>query len=180
MDFVGAIKSHPWISGAVAAIALLYILYTSGSSAQPVAGASADPYSDQLATAQLAAQTQTGMATIAANAQAAHDAASVEIGKRGYDSADFQNSLAAEVALSQIMSAADVTKTTNTLAAGVANNAQNQQTARDQIASNTTIQTTAALTKALTDQAKISAGTAQASIAAQQAIATQSWWDKLF
>ena len=160
------------MAGAAVGAVLLFYLYSGNGGGSNVSSAVAttDPNADALAAAQLSAQT-----TIAGySAAATHDAtvaqSQLDIAKLAYGSSDFQNTLAAEVALSNIGASADVAKNSNAMNQTIALGAQQAQTQLASIQSNTTIQNTALLTGALVQQADINSRT-QIGVAQQQVAA---------
>lgn len=178
---IAAVKAHPWIAGAAVGVVLLFfVLKGSGGGGGAAVASGGDASADQLGAAQIAAQTTVAGYQASADASAAHDASQLELAKLSSDYAQTHDALTAQVALSQIASAANVTNTANTLAAGV--QSQQLQTSEHLATINTNAQilNTQNLTNALIHQTDQSAATSQAAIQAQQNIATQSWWDRIF
>lgn len=170
MIIIDQIKSHPWLAGgAVAVVVVIMIMRHNAVGGGSEAVATGDPNADNLAIAQLQAQTQIAGINAGAQASAAHDDASYHAMMLTHSSVDLANTLNAEVQLSGIGASADVAKQTNTLSAQVAQANLTTQQNLAQIQSNTVVQTNAQLVDVLNKQT-----------AATTTIATQSTWDKLF
>lgn len=149
------IKSHPLIAGGVVLFLVLVFYLFSGSGGSVASGVPQSDVAtgDALQMAQLQAQTIGQQTAAAGQAQSESIAASLEGLKLTLASKDSANILAANIASQQINADLQKTTTHDTLSAGVANATIKGQTDIAQIQSNTTVQTTQALTKALTDQA---------------------------
>lgn len=170
MIIVDQVRAHPWLAGGAIALAVLYfVMRNSAAGGGSEAVATGDPNADNLAIAQLQAQTQVAGINAGAQASANQNDASLHAMQLQQSSVDLANSLNAEVQLSGIGASADVAKQSNSLAASVAMANLTTQQNLAQIQSNTVVQTNAALVDVLNKQT-----------AATTQIATQSWWDKTF
>lgn len=202
------VKSHPWLIGGVAGIAILFLVYSSSGSSSSVDAtqSSADDNqvasADALAAAQANANATVAQTQVAGQVQATQDQAALDALNITQSGTNLANELEANVQLSSLSEQQNVTDTANELTANVENtgntlnanvainsNATQQNIA--QINANENEQDVGALTGALTSMAQISSNTTlgvadlQAGVlnnatSANEQIQTQSWFSKIF
>lgn len=134
------IKQHPFmVAGGIFVVGIIFILIRAsrGGSSTTAVDTSGLTQSDvaagvALQSAQLQSQTQIQQATIAADAQAQHDAMTLSIAQLQANSVDNNNIIAGNVSLAQIQAQQETTDTANSLNAKVAMQTLSTQQAEQQ------------------------------------------------
>lgn len=164
------IKKHPFvITGAVIAAILIFVIFgSSGGGGGAVATSSGSDVGsgNDIATAQLAANTQIAGYQAAAQGQAAQIGGQLALATIQANTADNANVLAAGVASQQINAQQQSRALHDTLSFQALQSNNDTQVDLASISSQTTIQQTNAVASALIAQAQINAATSQAAIAA--------------
>jgi hypothetical protein len=179
------IKSHKIyvIGGIIALIVFIYILRSAGggstaatsqTSSGDVAAATA------LQQAQLAAGAQANQVNAAVQANATNTAAQVTLGTLQIAQSGAHDQLAAQVATSNINANEQLQSLLGTLSANVATTASNNDVAKTQITATNQVEMQRILADSLTTAYTTQAQVAQANIAANKDIQTQSWFSKIF
>lgn len=177
------IKSHALVSGIIAFVVFIGVLWFSSSPATPqqvtTGGATADTgVSDgsqqQQIAAALAAHSMDTQASLSANSD--NNATAVSLAQIQKDIAAGQFAVQSQ----QITVAGQTQALESTLAARVADNQTSAQTQQLQITTQGSVDTTRIFTNALVQQSTNQLQGNLAAINAQRDIATQSWVDKIF
>jgi hypothetical protein len=167
------IKSHKIyvIGGIVALIIFIFILRSAGGSGGTAAtGSSSDvAAATALQQAQLAAGAQGQQVAAAQAVQTQQTAAQLELGKLQIAQAGAHDTLAAQVATSSINATQQTQSLLASLSADIAKTNSNNDVAKTQIASTTSVQMQQILATALTHQSDNQATIAQAGYSAQLA-----------
>src|SRR5215469_1672066 len=178
MNIGETIAEHPKTTAAIVIVGVLvlYLLFAGGGT-QATSGSDMTSTEVQAATdaytAQLQAQTQTAQYGAALQSQQEGDAAQLAQTQVAAQVTSEANNLQAGVDMATINAQEQDTALQYTLGAQVQEAGLAAQTQQDQIAANTTIQTTQTVANALVQQSQQQANVAMAGIQAQQAVATQ-------
>lgn len=184
MSFIDTIKQRPLLFGGVVVGGIVLIVALRSSSAGSMEASV--PYGsdvgagDALQNMQLQVNRDIAIAGLSAQAQSDTNAAALEAAKLDYEYKTNAAEIGANVSLAQINATLQALTTRDTLEANTAINAENAATTRANIAATAATEQQRVLANALVEQSKQQRKIATAGINAQQAVATQSWLDKIF